>query len=173
MDDLIKLWLFFGGFVLFLVILGFVMFWVIRKIHLKQLKKIRCEIFLPSGDRITVNRQMDEKSFVHVSSEGKKGRYFIIKEAIRKDIEKKLFKTKVSFILQFIENISLPFINEFDGKTFNKKFLGAERAEQMYIEKIWDRVGGLGETNMKSIMMIVAVIIVIIVIIGIVIMVVK
>jgi hypothetical protein len=167
MNEIVIMWLKFIGLMLFILLVIFFVFWFIRRMYLRRLKSIKCEIFLNSGDRITLNNQIEEKSFTYQSASGNIGRYIIPKEAIRKNIQKGKIKSNVSFFLQYFENVAYPFLNIYENKTWTKTFLGAERCEQMYKEKIWKEVGGIGGSGMSMLLTIVGIIIVVIVVIGI------
>jgi len=168
MNGVLFKWLMFGAMLLVIAVAIFLMFLVIRRRALKRAKLLECYMFLDSGDMVQFNQQIDDRKFTFKNSQGVEGTYFSDENAKRKKIRKGLLYTRITPFLTFHENVSLPFVCGLVGTQHLRKFLGSERANQMFKTKIWEEVGGIGQTNMGTFGML-AVGFTIVVIIGIVI----
>lgn len=138
--------------------------------RIKNLLKLKCNIHLKKGGREIIFKKITDNSFIRKvkHSEGlKETMHFIVPEAIQEEITRNLLKVNIIKYIDFDEDIAYPFVRSIVDGNVVKTYLGSERAKQMYKQKVWDEIGGIGNEgigNYKTIIFFVLIIVVAIII---------
>jgi len=146
-----ELLIFIIGFILIILIAiaSFTVSFYLKKRRAEKKKRLYCEIYLKRGGRKTIIKSIDDDLF-RITKNGISKTYIIVKEAIQDELIDRLTGPVLNHFINFEEGIANPFVMGFIGEDTVKKYVGAEKIDQMLNTHIWEQVGGINKSGLPT-----------------------